>query len=230
MTTVRAALAEPALAGASTCWRRRQGRRSTSTAAPRCSSSPRAARTSASWQPRRRPWARRVVVSDRSGVAASFRASEAIVVPYDRDATSLRSPGCCATRNSAGVSPTARCARLRARRGTPCCALNSPCTPRRSTASVAASATARARRRARRPRRDSRCSARSPKCASARVSARPAPRRSSGSAARRAIAAPAACRVVSGDDPRRSRPSTSRSKAAPTRSERTSGRPHAAAR
>ena len=87
MDAVRAALASPRTAGASTSSRRRPARRTTSTAAPTSSCSPRAARTSGSSPPRRPPSGRPWSSPTARGVAASFGEGEALVVPYDAEAT-----------------------------------------------------------------------------------------------------------------------------------------------
>ena len=144
----RARSPSPRSAGASTCFPRRPGRRTTSTGVPTSSCSPPAARTSGS-SPPRRPRSGRP--SSSPTAAASPRRSregEALVVPYDEEATvaaitrvldGRRARG---RRSSAGALAAAAAHRA----GTPSRARSSRSTARRSARRPDARATRRATR------------------------------------------------------------------------------------
>ena len=139
----------------STCCRPRPGRRSTSTAGPTCfvlasggeNFGLVAAEAAAVGTP--------VIVSDRTGVAASFGDGEALVVPYDPEATVAAIDRVARRRRAAAASlRRARSARRAGRPGTRSSTSRSRSTARRSEPD--------GRQRGARPGRGSRCSARSP--------------------------------------------------------------------
>ncbi len=201
--------------GASTCCRRRPGRRSTSTAGPTCSCSPRAARTSGSWPPRLRRWGRRS--SSPTGAASPSRSARARHsscrttgsdgAPITRVLTDAALAGRLAEGALAAARRSAWDAVVEAQLALYAEAIGA-LTPGDAPGDA---------------RRGSRCSARSPSRASAR--ARPGPARvAAGSAASARIAAAAATWSPAGTRRRSGRPRGGRAQHPPGRRARAAGR------